>query len=212
MLDFLAQDAIKTVESGYYRLDLNAQLHRPKNPLTDHINRCVNTPIITEVKFSSPSGFASEPRLEIEEITASMIRGGAIGISVITETKNFKGSLHTLSQVRKSTTLPLLMKDFIIDPVQIDAARQLGADVILFIQSLFNRGYCTHSRDEMISYAHSRNIEVLLEAHTSDEFKSALRSNANLVGINNRDLKTLNVDLNTTHRLLKENPPDGRII
>ena len=104
------------------------------------------------------------------------------------------------------------MKDFIISHIQIDIAHQLGADAVLLIQSLFDRGYCNLGLDEMITYAHSRNIEVLLETHTDDEFSRALTSQADLVGINNRDLKTLDVDLNTTHRLLKKNASDGRII
>ena len=88
ILDTLAQDAVKTVESGYYKLDLNTQVERPKSQkLAYRINRCVDNPVITEVKFSSPSGFASETPLNIDEITASMIRGGATGISVITEPK-----------------------------------------------------------------------------------------------------------------------------
>ncbi|WP_455367273.1 indole-3-glycerol-phosphate synthase [[Eubacterium] cellulosolvens] len=213
VLDTLAQDAVKTIESGYYRLDLNTQVERPKNQTLSYcINRCVNNPIITELKFSSPSGFASETPLNIEDIAASMIRGGATAISVITEPNNFKGSLHTLIRVRKFTHTPLLMKDFIISQVQLDIARQLGADAVLFIQSLFDRGYSKLSLDEMITYAHSRNIEVLLETHTRDEFRRALASQADLVGINNRDLKTLDVDLNTTLRLLKKNNPGGRII
>jgi indole-3-glycerol phosphate synthase len=104
------------------------------------------------------------------------------------------------------------MKDFIVSECQIEAARDAGANAILLIQALFDRGYATCGAEEMIDFAHAAGLEVLLEAHTDFEFERALSSNADLVGINNRDLRTLNVDLMTTKEILEKVPADGRIV
>ena len=96
------------------------------------------------------------------------------------------------------------MKDFFINKVQVDTASNLGADIILLIQALFDRNYCNHSMDEMIEYAHSLKLEILLETHTEEEFKKAINTDADLVGINNRDLRNFTVELSRTRRILKE--------
>ena len=104
------------------------------------------------------------------------------------------------------------MKDFFINKVQVDTASNLGADVILFIQALFDRNYCNHSMDEMIEYAHSLKLEILLETHTEEEFKKAINTDADLVGINNRDLRNFTVELNRTRRILKEYHGNDHVI
>jgi indole-3-glycerol phosphate synthase len=104
------------------------------------------------------------------------------------------------------------MKDIIISPVQLEAAATVGADAVLLIKALFDRGYCKPGVDEMVVEAHSRGLEVLLEAHSEDEFHRALGSDADMVGINNRDLGTLKVDLNVTKKILEKNPGEGKIV
>jgi indole-3-glycerol phosphate synthase len=98
------------------------------------------------------------------------------------------------------------MKDIILDPVQIEAAARIGADCILLIQALHDRGYSDYSLERLIENAHSKNLSVLLETHTAEEFSSALESRADLVGINNRNLATLEVDIGTTATLCENYP------
>lgn len=208
-LDILAQDAKKTVESGYYQVKT---LNHQRSRLTDKIITDQGNPIIAEIKLSSPSHPIVNRKIDVSEVASSMMRGGAVGISVVTEPKHFKGSLDNFKLIREKVSLPLLMKDFIISPVQIDAASKLGADVILLIQALFDRNYCDADIDELISYAHSSHLEILLETHTEEEYEKAVDSDADLVGINNRDLKTLTVDLRTTEKILRKHTYDKRII
>jgi indole-3-glycerol phosphate synthase len=104
------------------------------------------------------------------------------------------------------------MKDIVLSPVQLEAASRIGADAILLIQALFDRGCCECDVPEMIREAHSRNLEVLLETHSEDEFRRAVASHADLVGINNRNLATLAVDLNVTRKILRNIDVDGKVV
>ena len=141
-----------------------------------------------------------------------MEKGGAIGISVLTEPKHFNGSLHSLVEARRTVKLPILMKDIILSPLQLEAASKLGANVALLIVALFDRGYCEYNLNAMIATAHSKGLEVLLETHTAEEFQVAVGTPADLVGINNRDLATLKVDLNVTKKILEQNGAEGKIV
>jgi indole-3-glycerol phosphate synthase len=104
------------------------------------------------------------------------------------------------------------MKDIILSPVQLEAASKVGANATLLIQALFEKGYCECSINEMIAEAHSNKLEVLLETHTENEFRLAIDSDADLIGINNRNLGTLRVDLNVTKEILEKNDHDGKIV
>jgi indole-3-glycerol phosphate synthase len=141
-----------------------------------------------------------------------MENGGATGISVLTEPKHFSGSLSNLAKVREAVKLPILMKDIIVDPVQLEAASRIGANVVLLIEALFERGYCKFSLDDMITQAHTRHLEVLLETHSEDEFLRAVETDVDLVGVNNRDLRTLKIDLGTTERILKKRESKGKVV
>ena len=104
------------------------------------------------------------------------------------------------------------MKDIIISPTQLETASKIGANAVLLIEALFERKYCEYDVHEMIAQAQSKNLEVLLEAHNEDEFRSAVNSDADLIGINNRDLGTLEVDLGVTKRILEKNDAHGKIV
>ena len=104
------------------------------------------------------------------------------------------------------------MKDIIVDPIQVEAATKIGARAILLIGSLFNRGLCETPLDEMIGLAHKGGIEVLLETHTKEEFEQALHTQADLVGINNRDLSSFRTDLQVTRTILDSCDPKGRVV
>ncbi len=210
-LDALAQDAKETVGTGYYE-HLTSTRAAFTTSLKDAITQTKAVAVITEVKAASPSVGTIRKHVSPKEIATAMAKGGAAGISVLTEPKHFNGSLSYLAQVRESVKLPILMKDFIVSPKQLDAAQHIGANAILLIQALFDRGYCEYSLDEMVEQAHSRSLEVLLETHNEDEFQRAIRSNADLIGINNRDLGTLKVDLNVTKGILEKNAANRKVV
>ncbi len=209
-LDTLAQSAKATIDSGYYEV------------VTKEVFSCISlkkaileakhAPVITEIKAASPSAGAIRENVEASSIAERMEKGGAIGISVLTEPKNFNGSLRSLVEVRKTVKLPILMKDFILRSLQLEAASKLGANVVLLVKALFDRGYCECNLSDMIATAHSKYLEVLLETHTEVEFRAALRTQADLVGINNRNLGTLKVDLGVTKRILDRNRAEGKVI
>jgi len=209
-LDVLARDANETINSGYYEA--------VKETATFHISlkkailETKNAPVITEIKAASPSAGTIRKNVEAGNLAKSMEKGEAVGISVLTEPKHFKGSLHTLAEARKAVIIPILMKDIILSPVQLNAASKAGANVALLIKALFDRGYCECDLHEMIARAHSKGLEVLLETHTAEEFCSAVRCHADLVGINNRNLATLKVDLSVTKRILERNSAEGKIV
>jgi indole-3-glycerol phosphate synthase len=199
-LDTLAKDAMKTIEEEYY--ESAEKKKHPHISLKEAIIRFRKAPVISEVKRASPSRGIIRGDFDLKQICKEMEEGGAIGLSILTEPKHFRGRIDFVAEVRDQVKTPILMKDVILSTEQIDAASDIGADAVLLIQTLFNRGYCEKDCADMIDYSHSKGLEVLLEVHTKEEFSSALRSNADLIGINNRDLKTLKVDLGVTERML----------
>jgi indole-3-glycerol phosphate synthase len=206
----LAESARKTVSEGYYRVDEVAA--SPRRSLADAIRASTPIPIITEVKFRSPAEGSLRDRDDVADIAAKYERGGATGISVLTEPKHFEGSIEYLVQVKRAVSLPVLMKDIVVDPVQLEAARRIGADAVLLMASIFAAGLSDLPLDAMIDLAHSKGLEVLLEAHTRDEYLTAIHSSADVVGINNRDLETLEVSLDTSRRLLREGKASKTVI
>ncbi len=208
-LDVLAKDVKNTIKSGYYRC---ASTKQSKYSLKKKIINCKENPIISEIKLSSPSGTIMKKNLSVVDIASNMIKGGVVGISIVTEPKHFKGSINCFKLIRESTQIPLLMKDFILSKEQINAAFRIGANAILLIQSLFDRNYCDHSPEKMIEYAHSFNIEILLETHNEEEFKRAVSTNADLIGINNRDLRNFSIDLSITKKILTKHNCHDRIV
>jgi indole-3-glycerol phosphate synthase len=209
-LDMLVRDAKETIKEGYY--EVSTQVPTPVISLKKMILESKNAPIITEIKAASPSLGVIRSNFSAEEIAQTMKNSGAIGISVLTEPKHFEGSLSALSKVREAVNLPILMKDIFISPIQLDAAFKLGANVILLIEALFRRRYCEYDVHEMIVKAHSKNLEVLLETHNTDEFQLAINTDADLIGINNRDLGTLKVNLEVTKRILEKNDSHEKIV
>ena len=209
-LDTLALSAKATISSGYYEALEETAAFRIS--LKKAILEAKTAPVITEIKKASPSAGTIRKNIEARSIAESMEKGGAVGISILTEPKHFKGSLRSLVEARRKVKRPILMKDIIISSAQLEAASRLGANAALLMVSLFDRGYCECNVDVMIEDAHSKGLEVLLEAHTEAEFRSALNTGADLVGINNRDLATLKVDLGVTKRILEQNKARGRIV
>jgi indole-3-glycerol phosphate synthase len=163
--------------------------------------------LIAELKKASPSqGIIRE---DFNPITIAGIyeESGASCLSVLTEKKYFQGSLVYLDQIRQTVKLPLLRKDFIIDEYQIFEARTAGADAILLISACLEK----HRMEDYLGTAKQLDLDVLVESHTYKEIDKALLSGAMIVGINNRDLATFKVNLQTTLDLLKD-IPDDRIV
>ena len=139
-LDTLARDAKKTVTEGYY--EVSTQGIFPSVSLRKAIIESRRNAVITEVKAASPSRGTIKTGFDPAEVARAMENGGAAGISVLTEPKHFGGSLSYLVEVRKAVRLPILMKDIIISPIQLEAASRIGANVVLLIEALFEREYC----------------------------------------------------------------------
>lgn len=197
----LAESARQTVSEGYYKVEETPAV---KRSLRSAIVGSKTTPIIAEVKFRSPAEGALRGSEDPAAIARRYQSGGAIGISVLTEPKHFEGKIGFLPQVKKAVSVPVLMKDIVVDEVQIEAARRVGADAILLMASVFAAELADLSLPEMVDRTHKAGLEVLLEAHTQNEYRTALGSEADVVGINNRDLQTLEVSLETSRRLLRE--------
>jgi indole-3-glycerol phosphate synthase len=123
--------------------------------------------------------------------------GGAAAISVLTEANYFMGSIEHLTAIKDVVQLPLLRKDFIFDSYQIYESRAYGADALLLIAAILNQ----RQLKELVSLSHSLGLRCLVEVHNEGEVERAVLSEAEIIGINNRDLSTLTVDINTTHRL-----------
>jgi len=209
-LDTLAQSAAERIKNGYYNIEKQV----PTSPISlkRKILESEYTPIIAEIKAASPSLGTIRKNVDVKNVAMAMENAGAVGISVLTEPKHFGGSLAFLTEVRSAVKLPLLMKDIIVSPIQLEAASKAGANAVLLIEPLFERGYCECDVHDMIAQAQSMSLEVLLETHSKEEFSSALNTNADLIGINNRDLKTLKVDLRTTKRILSNFDSEGKVV
>jgi indole-3-glycerol phosphate synthase len=209
-LDVLAQDAKETIMTGYYHVP-NQNVEYSVS-LRKAIIESRQNAVITEIKAASPSRGTIKSDFNPAEVARAMQNGGATGISVLTEPKHFSGSLSYLANVRESVKLPILMKDIIINQIQLESASRIGANIVLLIVALFPREYCECSLDEMVSKAHAKNLEVLLETHSENEFQQAIETDADLVGINNRDLGTLKVDLHITERIMKTYESKAKVV
>jgi indole-3-glycerol phosphate synthase len=160
--------------------------------------------LIAEIKKASPSAGILRDDFDAMEIAQTYEKEGADAISILTDEAFFQGSLVTLSIIREMSSLPLLRKDFIIDPYQIYEARAFGADAILLIVSLV-------SPDTLRSYlktAQSLELAALVEVHAEEELHIAVEAGADIIGINNRNLHTFAVDMENTLELLPELPED----
>jgi indole-3-glycerol phosphate synthase len=161
--------------------------------------------IIAEFKCRSPSVGIIRDDSTVSEIVRCYERGGACAISVLTDEEYFGGSIADFCVARSSTDLPLLRKDFIIDPIQIFEAAIAGADAVLLIVAALDY----HSLVELrILTEEKLGLDALIEVHTSEELRRALNAGAKIIGINNRDLSTFRVSLNTSERLIAEAPRD----
>ena len=164
--------------------------------------------VIAEVKKGSPSKGVIRPDFRPAEIAASYAAAGAACLSVLTDVQFFQGAVDYLQQARAACALPVLRKDFMIDPYQIYEARAMGADCILLIVSALDHGLMA----ELEACAHELGMSVLVEVHDGDELTAALKLKTALVGINNRNLRTFEVTLDTTLGLLARIPTEKLVV
>jgi indole-3-glycerol phosphate synthase len=166
------------------------------------------TAIIAEVKKGSPS--KGMIRADFDPVTIAGIyeSNGAACLSVLTDEHFFLGNLRYLSEIRKTVSIPLLRKDFIFDPYQILEARAAGADAILLIAAMLDLS----ALRDFYFIARDLGLDVLLEVHDEGELETALRTECDLIGINNRNLRTFVTDLETTERLLKNIPRERLVV
>lgn len=163
--------------------------------------------LIAEHKRRSPSAGAIREDLDLPEVVSAYVEGGATAISVLTEESHFGGSLDDLRQARAITDLPIIRKDFVVDPYQLLEAAEAGADAVLLIVAALEPAELS----ELSAEAGSLGLDVLTEVHDADELAVALEVGAGLIGINNRDLRTFDVDVQRTFDLLAEIPA-GKVV
>ena len=209
ILKKLVNNSQAAIDDGTYEIDV--KLEKSTKDFLQTIKTNLHPTLITEIKFSSPSLGKIRTLTDPVKVAKEMIDGGAKALSILTQPNLFNGSPEYFMKVRSAVDVPLLMKDIMIDKVQIDAAERIGADYMLLIQSLFDKGYLKEI-DEFVDYAHRKGLHVLLEVHTSQELQNALETKADLVGINNRNLDTLEIDLSTTESILKGHDKNQLII
>lgn len=164
--------------------------------------------IIAEVKRASPSQGMIREEFDPVQIARDYETNGAAALSVLTEERFFQGSLLDLEKIRGAVSLPLLRKDFILDGYQLLEARAFGADAALLIAALLDPSLLK----ELAEQARSLSLDSLVEVHTEEEMGRALKAGASLIGINNRDLRTFEVRLETTERLLPMAPPGVLVV
>jgi indole-3-glycerol phosphate synthase len=160
--------------------------------------------VIAEIKKASPSAGVMAESFEPIEIAKKYEQAGANAISVLTDTKFFQGNLEDLRNVRGAVSLPLLRKDFIWDRVQIAESAANGADAILLIVAALTQDQLLR----MLKAAQEYRLDALVEVHSVDELQRALEAGAEMIGINNRDLTTFNIDVAVTEKLCRDVPDE----
>lgn len=197
--------------------DLKAQIARQQGGNTDprgfvaSLERALKegrAAVIAEIKKASPSkGVIRDPFVPAD-IAPSYEKGGASCLSVLTDVDFFQGSDEYLQQARAACALPVIRKDFIVDPYQIYEARALGADCILLIVAALN----DQQLADLSALTHELGMDVLIEVHNEAELQRILPLNTRLIGINNRDLHTFEVSLDNTFKLLEQIPQDRIVV
>ncbi len=201
MLDRIITDKRQEVKQRKQRFPLavlQESIARGQTPL-DFAGalRGDGTRLIAEVKRASPSRGLLCPEFDPVKLAKTYAANGAVAVSVLTEEKYFQGSLDHLAAIRKEVELPLLRKDFIFDPYQVYESRAFGADALLLIVAILDQ----EQLGELLSLSRKLGMDCLVEVHNEAEVARALDSGAEVIGINNRDLKTFKVDIKTTRRL-----------
>jgi len=189
--------------TGIRELENNELFERKTLSMSNFLQHPEKTGIIAEFKRRSPSRGLINDFSGVEEVTTGYFRSGASALSILTDKEFFGGSSQDLVRARELNPIPILRKDFVIDKYQIAEAKVLGADAILLIAAALNKEII----ENLAEYAHSIDLQVLLEIHNEAELEM-INKNIDMVGVNNRDLKTFIVDIETSFQLSPK-IPDG---
>jgi indole-3-glycerol phosphate synthase len=182
--------------------------HRDDRPFSEALTR-PGVSLIAEHKRRSPSAGTIREGATVAEVVAAYERGGAAAVSILTEGPHFAGSLEDLSEARDSCHLPVLRKDFIVDVYQVYETAATGADALLLIVAALSLDELA----ELYGEAQALDLDVLVEVHDEEELEHALeRIDADVIGINNRDLTDFSVDLDRTYELLSEVPAGKTVV
>jgi indole-3-glycerol phosphate synthase len=210
LLDEFAQRARATLHRGYYD-----ELGEPSLPTSPSLRAAVEAgprAVLAELKPASPSlGPLRALDPADPSLARALVAAGARGLSVLTEPEVFRGSLAAL-RAASQLGAPALMKDFVLAEGQLIAARRAGASAALLIATLHARGHADHPLQEMVALAHRHGLEALVEVASAAEFRAAQGTEADLIGINNRDLRTLQVDLGRSQRVLAQVRKDRPVV
>ena len=204
----LADNSYRALDDGAYDLNTSDIKSHDILDLRKRIISCPYVPIIGEIKYSSPShGVLLDEKFSPSYLAETMTESGAIAISVLTQPYEFHGSIYHISAIRHKINAPILMKDIVVSDVQINTARKIGADSILFIKSVFDNNLAEGDLENYLDYANRIGLKAVVEVHTEMEFAEALKlveGSNNIFGINNRNLDTLEVDTSVTTEILKK--------
>ena len=204
----IEQKKVEVAKLKERALDDSVMINIVRPSLVENLKTAKSMAVIAEIKRASPSKGDIKINVNPIEQALSYESGGAAAISVLTDEVFFKGSIADLRNVSEAIQIPRLCKDFIIDEIQIDRAHRAGATIILLIVAALSK----KRLHELYQYAKKKGLEVLTEVHDEAELERALELNAELIGINNRNLKTFKVDLAVTERLAKLLDPKRHII
>jgi indole-3-glycerol phosphate synthase len=181
---------------------------KPHRPFLRTVREWPGRAIIAEVKKASPSRGVIRADFAPLELAQTYATNGAAAISILTERRFFQGSLEYLQLIRENVALPLLRKDFLFDPYQVYEARAFGASAILLIVAILS----DQQLIELSTLARELGLDCLVEVHDEAEVDRALACEVQLLGINNRDLRTFHTTLETTERLIRLVPPDITVV
>ncbi len=215
ILSKIVQHKKKEVEKRKQELPLEKLLEQlvstpsPTRPFKDFLLRSRKLALIAELKKASPSKGLLVKSWDARKIATTYQDHGATALSVVTDEKFFQGRGETIAEVKKACSLPVLRKDFIVDPHQVYESRLLKADAVLLIAALFQQ---PKDLKRMVQLALNLSMTPLVEVHTAAELQKAVKSEAEFIGINNRDLATFKVDLKTTLKLIKKVPRDRFVV
>ena len=194
------KNSIKKYRDSFTLSNLKNKISLYKNYLNFKNNLIKNKiSVIAEIKKASPSAGTIIQNYDPRDIAKKYLKSGAACLSVLTEEKYFMGKIEHIEHIKSVVKLPVLCKDFFIDPYQVYLAKSFGADAILIILSAVSK----KTAKEIYDVANELNIQTIVEVHTSEEAKYALRFKSAIIGINNRNLKTLKTDISTTFDLYK---------
>ena len=217
-LKTLTDNSYKSIEEGAYDAETyNLHMHDPIS-LKKRIVTCIHAPLITEIKFASPSKgrIIDNNKIDVIRLASTLVTTGSIGLSVVTQPYLFYGSIKYLAMIRKAVNVPLLMKDVIVSEMQMDAAKRVGSDCVLLIKSVFDQDLAEGSMEKFVEYASKKALQVIIEVHSEREFEEVLNFSEsyrnNLIGINNRNLNDLKIDIHTTEKLLRNHDKKKNIV